>query len=301
MPTEAHGAPLPLPTPPATLRIARDAAVDLHMHTTSSDGHWAPAALFAQLAQAGFAVVAVTDHDQVAHIPEMHRLGAQHGVAVIAATEVTTGWRGHTAHVLCYAPYSSGFVGDSLARLVARTEAAQLANTEAVYATLVGEGYAFPQQAEVLREQHGRLRRPSDNARLLQTHGYGETPARALAMIAEAGYRSITAPIDEAIAAAHDSGAIAIIAHPGRGEGEIHRYDPPELAALLDEIPLDGVEVYYPTFTPAQVAAYEALTAERGLLRSAGSDSHGPQQRLPIAYPAARIAPLLARLGVAVE
>jgi len=288
-------------TQPATARIMGDAAVDLHMHTTYSDGRWAPDALFAQLAQDRFAVVAVTDHDQMAHLPETQRLGAEREIAVIPATEVTTNWRGTAAHVVCYAPLASGFVGEALARLVAQTEAAQLANTEAVYATLTGQGYAFSRQAEVLSAQGGRLRRPSDNAALLLAHGYADSPAVALDMITKAGYRSVTAPIAEAVAAAHASGALTIIAHPGRGEGEIHRYDPPELAALLAEIPLDGVEVYYPTHTPAQVVAYEALTAERGLLRSAGSDSHGTHQRLPVAYRAERIAPLLARLGVVVD
>lgn len=300
MPTEAHGAPLPLSASPATLRVAGDAAVDLHLHTTYSDGHWSPSALFTQLTQSGLAIVAVTDHDQVAHIPETQWLGAQHGVAVLPATEVTTAWRGRSAHVLCYAPYGIGFTGDALARLVAQTEAAQLANTEAVYTTLVDRGYKFPQRADVLSAQGGRLRRPSDNMQLLLAHGYAESLARALDMITAAGYRSITAPIADAVHAAHTSGALAIIAHPGRGDGEIHRYDPPELAALLDEVALDGVEVYYPTHSPEQIAAYEALTTERNLLRSAGSDSHGPRQRLPIGYPAAHIAPLLTRLGVTV-
>ncbi len=287
-------------TAPTALRVAREATVDLHLHTTYSDGGWAPAALFGHLAEDGFAVVAVTDHDQVTHIPETQALGAQHGIAVIPATEVTTNWRGVSAHVLCYAPLGSGFLGDALARLVAHTEAAQLANTKAVYATLTGQGYVFPRQAEVLATQGGRLRRPIDNARLLQAHGYADSPDVALRMIADAGYASITAPIAEAVAAAHASGALAIIAHPGRGGGEIHRYDLPELTALLNEVPLDGVEVYYPTYTPEQIAAYEALTAERGLLRSAGSDSHGTHQRPAIAYPAGQVAPLLTRLGVAV-
>ncbi len=300
MPADEMTAPLSYPTPPATLRVGRDAAVDLHMHTTYSDGRWSPTDLFARLAQGGFRVVAVADHDQVRHIPETQRLGAEHGIAVIAATEVTTTWRGLTAHVLCYAPYGSGFVGDALATLVGQIEAAQLANTEAVHAALLAQGYQFPQQDEVLQAQAGRLRRPEDNARLLQAHGYAETPAIALSMIAAAGFRSIKAPISDALAAAHASGALAIIAHPGRADGEIHRYEPPELAALLDEAPLDGVEVYYPTHTPTQIAAFEALTEERRLLRSAGSDSHGPPKRLPIAYPAWRIAPLLTRLGVAV-
>ncbi|MGN6361680.1 MAG: PHP domain-containing protein, partial [Thermomicrobiales bacterium] len=62
---------------------------------------------------------------------------------------------------------------------------------------------------------------------------------------------------------------------------------------------IDGLEAYYPTHTPEQVAAYAALAERYDLLCSCGSDSHGPDwPRDPIAYPVDRAAPLLARLGV---
>ncbi|HLY30556.1 MAG TPA: PHP domain-containing protein, partial [Ktedonobacterales bacterium] len=88
---------------------------------------------------------------------------------------------------------------------------------------------------------------------------------------------------------------------PGRSDGEIHRFDPPELIELLDEQPLDGLEVYYPVHRPEQVQTYAALARERGLLQSAGSDSHSLRHRAPIRYPPAYCAELLARLGIAVE
>ena len=61
---------------------------------------------------------------------------------------------------------------------------------------------------------------------------------------------------------------------------------------------IDGIEVYYPTYTPEQISAYEAYIAERHLLASSGSDSHGPHQRYPIAYPAHQSAALLERCGI---
>jgi len=276
-------------------------AIDLHMHTTYSDGHWRPAALFEHLAREGFRVVAVTDHDQVRHLAETQALGAAHGIIVVPGTEITTTWRGLNAHVLCYARVGFGFTSATLADLARATEAAQLANTRAVYAELLRRGYIFPRQDDILRAQGGQVVRPIDNARLISDSGYAPTPADALAVITDAGYISIKAPIAEAVAAAHASGSLTMLAHPGRGEGEIQRYDPPLLLELLAEIPLDGLEVYYPTYTPEQTAAYAALAAERDLLVSAGSDSHGPRQRYPIRYPAERCAALLGRLGVVVE
>jgi hypothetical protein len=143
--------------------------------------------------------------------------------------------------------------------------------------------------------------RPIDNASLLFAHGYVADLQSGLGIIQEVGYVQIAAPLEEAVAAAHADDALAMLAHPGRGGGEIHRYEPEELALMSDEIPLDGVEAYYPTHTETQVAAFCALAQRRALLVSAGSDSHGPRQRLPIPYPASLVAALLERCGVPVR
>lgn len=281
-------------------RLAPDAQIDLHMHTTYSDGHWAPADLFETLGREGLSLVSVVDHDQLDHLPEVLRLGAERGIAVIPGTEVMTDWHGLAAHMLCYAPIATGFSGDALQGILDDITARMLANTRQVYDTLVAQGYRFPRQAEVLARTGGETRRAVDVMDLLIAHGYAQSQRDALPMVVEAGYRQARAPIGEAIAAAHADGAVCVLAHPGRGEGEIHRYEPDEIEALLREAPLDGVEAYYPTHTPEQVEAYLALARRNRLLVSAGSDSHGPQHRMPIRYPVALAASLLRRLGVAV-
>lgn len=278
-----------------------DAAVDLHLHTRYSDGAWRPADLFAALAQDGFRVVSVVDHDQMEHLPEVTALGAERGVIVIPGTEVTTEWRGLAAHLLCYAPLATGFTSDALRAVIDDTRARMLANTQMIYDAMLARGYRFPRQQEILANRDGRLDRAMDVGTLLLAHGYADGPGAAMRMVNEAGYQQALAPIAQAVGAAHASGALCVLAHPGRGEGEIHRYEPAEIEALLAEVPLDGVEVYYPTHSAAQVAAYEALAARHGLLTSAGSDSHAPNTRQPIPYPAQRIAPLLQRLGVALD
>jgi predicted metal-dependent phosphoesterase TrpH len=282
-------------TPNFTLRP--DDAIDLHLHTLYSDGHWRPVDLFDHLAARGFRAAAVTDHDTLRHVDEMRLLGMERGIAVLAGVEVTTSWRGITAHLLCYAAH---FTGSALDALCQQTEQAQLDNTRAVHAELLRRGYTFPRKSEPLAEHDGQPVRPVDNATLLHAHGYASGLDAALAMIADAGYRQISAPLADALAAAHADGAVALLAHPGRGGGEIHRFDPNLLGALLDDLPLDGVEVHYPTHTSEQTAAYVALVGHRGLLSGAGSDSHGPRQRLPIAYPAHLAAALLAHCGITV-
>lgn len=284
---------------PQPAPLAPDAAVDLHMYTLYSDGKWRPRELFDVLARDDFRLVSVVDHDQLEHLPEMLALGAACGVGVIAGTEVTTEWRGRQLHMLCYAPTPGGFTSDALRSVIEETAAKMRANTRMVYDSMLARGYTFPRQDELLADKGGVVARARDVADLLVGHGYVPGLREALHMVSEAGYQQMRAPIEEAVAAAHASGALCLIAHPGRGEGEIQRYDPDDIEALLQEVPLDGVEVYYPTHTAEQVSSYETLAQRRRLLMSAGSDSHGRHQRMPIAYPAQRIAPLLERLGVA--
>jgi predicted metal-dependent phosphoesterase TrpH len=282
-------------------RIAPDDAVDLQMHTIYSDGEWRPVELLDYLAAQRFRVVAVTDHDTLDHTDELVALGAERGVTVIPAVEVTTRWGERWADLLCFAPISTGFSSDALRQLVRRTRRLQIENTLAVHQELLRRGYAFPRQAEALATHAGALQYPRDNADLLVHHGYAGGFFAALDIIRDAGFRSVYATLEEAVAAAHASGAVTILAHPGRQDEEITCFDPSLLAELLRTIPLDGVEALYPTHTPEQVAAYSAFVEERHLLRSAGSDSHGPHDRAPIPYPASSCVALLARCGIEVS
>jgi predicted metal-dependent phosphoesterase TrpH len=267
------------------------------MHTIYSDGSWQPAELFDYLAAHRFRAVAVTDHDTLEHDDELVALGAERGVIVLRACEVSTTWRGGRTDLLCFA---GDLTGDALRTLVRGIQRRQYENTLAVHTELLRRGYAFPQMADELTRQDGKLRLPADNMRLLMRHGYAASGAVALEMIRDAGYEAIQAPLAEAVEAAHASGAVALIAHPGRDSDGIQLHSPAVLAEILTEISIDGVEALYPLHTPRQVEEYSAFIAERGLLRSAGSDSHSPRGRLPIPYPASTCAALLARCGVEV-
>ncbi|HEY7340748.1 MAG TPA: PHP domain-containing protein [Ktedonobacterales bacterium] len=264
--------------------------IDLQIHTIYSDGQWQPDELFAHLAREQFRLISITDHDSMEHFAELRALGADHGVYVLPGVEMTTNWRGKSAHLLCYA---ATFRGDALGQIARGAVARQLANTGAVYEELLRKGYRFAPQTSLPT-------RPIDNARLLESHGYAESLDVALRMIADAGYRSISTPLAEVVAAAHADRALAILAHPGRGGGEIVRYDIPLLSEMLADVALDGIEVRYPTYSEEQVVAYSTFADAHGLLVSAGSDSHGPAQRLPIAYPASTCRDLLARCGIVV-
>lgn len=86
--------------------------------------------------------------------------------------------------------------------------------------------------------------------------------------------------VAEIVAVAHGLGALAVLAHPGRGKGVYAIPAEEQDIAGMAAAGLDGIEVYYPSHSPAQVARYAALAARYGLLVSGGSDSHHPHQEL---------------------
>ncbi len=277
------------------LSLRDEDPVDLHLHTTFSDGTWQPRELFDYVVGQGFRLVAVTDHDTLAHLEAARRLAQRLGIGVLDGVEVTASWRGLPVHLLCYArDLRAGQLGD----LVQQTEREQFRNTQEVCAELERRGFSFPRQLDVLQGSAGLPVRPIDNARLLLEHGYADNLGQALKVITDAGYRQITASLGATVETAHADGAVTVIAHPGRGGGELHRFEPDELEALLADVPVDGVEVYYPAHSREQIEGYAALVTSRGLISGAGSDSHGPSQRLPVAYPAQFVRSLLARCGV---
>ncbi len=235
-----------------SLTLASDASIDLHMHTTYSDGRWPAEQLINYLVTEKFDLVAVTDHDRVDTVAHIQQLAVQQNLPVLAGVEMSTEWHGKMGHVLCY-----GFDPDNndirgVAESVVRR---QLENTHQVYDTLRSKGYEF---------------------------------------------YSMLADMAETVDAAHRSGAVCLIAHPGRQEHGFTFYDPDLLDQVRAEIPLDGIEVYHPYHRPEMVETYLEYVRKHNLLLSTGSDSHSLPGRMPIKHRAEISRQLLERVGIQV-
>ncbi len=89
------------------LVLAADAAIDLQMHTTYSDGTWTPEQLIDYLVSEHFGLVAVTDHDRVDSVASIQYLAAQKQLPVLAAAEMSTSW--HVPGVCPEAPLTDQF------------------------------------------------------------------------------------------------------------------------------------------------------------------------------------------------
>ncbi len=275
------------------LSISSETPIDLQMHTTYSDGRWSAEQLFEYLAEAGFGLVAVTDHDRVDTVESIQHLGTQKQVPVLAAVEISAQFHGKMVDVLCF-----GFdPRDKALRAIADdVRQRQKDNAEQVYEELQHRGHHFP------RPHH--LRVAGDCGTLLLKQGIVPDWSSALALLTDAGYREIKAEMRQTVEVTHRSKGVALIAHPGRGlqePQEFTNYTPELLDQVRAEIPLDGIEVYYPTHSPEQVETYLEYAKLHDLLISAGSDSHGPPGRMPIKYRAELCQRLLERVGIHVK
>ncbi len=293
------------------LVLAPDAAIDLQMHTLYSDGTWTPEQLIDYLVSERFGLIAITDHDRVDTVASLQQLAAEKQLPVLAAVEMSTSWKGEPTDVLCFGFDPEKNELNDLAQDVARR---QRENTREVYENLRKKGYTFPQQHEGVKEGAGEtqqphelialLEKPSSQqphelVALLEKHGYGTGETSAGKMITDAGCLFVTNDIAAVVDAAHRSGAVCLIAHPGRGEG-FTCFDVSLLNELRKAVPIDGFEVYYPAHTPEQIAMYREYAQKHNLLTSSGSDSHGPDFK-PIKYRAELSRRLLERVGIQIK
>ncbi|MEW5871317.1 MAG: PHP domain-containing protein [Chloroflexota bacterium] len=277
------------------LHLAADAAVDLHLHTVYSDGRWTPELLLDHLLGEKFALAAITDHDRTDTVVAIQKLALEKRLPVLVGAEMTTTWKGELVDLLCY-----GFDPEhnALSELTQDLLRRQQENTREVFAYLLQQGLALPPEA-----LPALLAKPSAEqlhaiVACVEEHGYdlGEPAVRQA--LRESGITFATNAPAAVVEAAHRSGCVCLLAHPGHEDGFV-TFDVPLLDEFRREAPVDGLEVYHPLHTPAKKDMYLEYAQRHHLLTSAGSDSHRPDKP-PIKYPAKLCRGLLERVGIQV-
>ena len=294
------------------LVLASDAAIDLHLHTTYSDGTWAPEQLLDYLAREQFGLAAITDHDRADTVAALQQLALDKHQPVLVGVEMTTLWQDEMTDLrrdemsgllemtdlLCFGFDPDRNALDDLAQDLLRR---QRENTREVYENLRRQGYTFSESPDELAAilEKPNPQQPHELAALLIRHGYGTGNPSAGRIILEAGCTFAMNDLAAVVEAAHRSGGVCLLAHPGHKDGFV-TYDVQMLDKLRQDVPIDGLEVYHSKHTPDQTAMYLEYAQQHHLLISAGSDSHRPEKP-PIKYPAELSRALLERVGIQIE
>jgi len=279
--------------------LSPDAAVDLHMHTRASDGGWTPETIIDHLAERDFKIAAIADHDSMDSVPEAIERGAARGVQIVPAVEMTTRWSEQQIHLLVYGIEPGRPESEPFMDLLARQQEQLVEMSERILTLLERNGRKIRSMNEIL---DGRPQKPYMVYRAMIKDGHGNdlrTAHNIVKGMDEPGLVDVS--IEETVEKAHAAGALAVIAHPGRDDGW-GVMNANKLAELLSEVPFDGVEAHYRSYTVNDTRLYRGWAAEHELVVSAGSDSHRQNFPVnPIPYKAAWIAGLLGKLGIEVE
>lgn len=251
--------------------------IDLHAHTTASDGTMTPTTLVRLAAERGVDVLGLTDHDTVAGFEEADRVAPHHGVQVVPGIEVSSKLSGRSVHVLGLFVDTSS---DVLARTLERIRAERVDRARRMVERLNELGYALTFD-EVLEHAHGDVVARPHVARALVARGYVDSVRDAFTpeLIADGGRADVPREgltPSGAVKLIRDAGGAAVLAHPGvtyhGGDGV--RIPDGLIESLVDD-GLAGVEVDHPDQPPDVRAELRRLAAAFDLVATGGSDFHG--------------------------
>lgn len=247
--------------------------LDLHLHTTHSDGSFTPTEVINLAWKAGVTALAITDHDITTGILEATTAGEKHGIDVIPGIEISSILGDSELHILGYfLDYQDTRLNERLARLresrhrrnpkiIERLQAAGIEITYEEVRTLAGtDSVGRPHIARVLMEK-GVVASAKEAFDLWLADG---RPAYVP--------RELPTP-SEAMQWIREAKGLPVLAHPTwvkTTEGTLT-----DLLRRLKTDGLDGVEVHYSTHTPRQTRQYLALAKQLDLLVTGGSDFHG--------------------------
>lgn len=287
--TTGEGDTAPSPVAHCASASARS-TVDLHTHSTASDGLLAPAELVRQAYQRGLRTIALTDHDTVAGLPEATQEAAQHGIEVVPGVELGSDVRSpdgrrREVHVLgYYVDPSSPKLLASLADLVAR----RLKRTATMIARLNEHGIDITVDDVLAQAGSGTVGRPHV-ARALIARGAAASLGDAFDRYLAAG-RPAYVPRDsftpeDAVSLVLAAGGLPVLAHP------LTTGDPAAMVERLVPAGLAGIEVFYGEYDSTTHALLHDLADRSGLVPTGGSDFHGDHQKAGRVLGAAPVPP----------
>ena len=246
--------------------------IDLHIHSTFSDGTLTPSEIVRTAADAGLSAIALTDHDTIAGVYEAQEAGKKLDLPVIPGAELSTQWKSKEVHIvgLFLDPEDDVFRKE----LDDMRDGRDRRNRK-MAEKLTQRG--IPVDYDVLAAQCGGTVTRANFARYMLDKGYIHSIAQAFAEYIGDGCPCYVArektPAQEAVRMIHENGGIAVLAHPLQyhlgHDGLVG------LTRQLTDAGLDGIECWYSSFTPSDTQDMLGIAAMFHLLPSGGSDFHG--------------------------
>jgi predicted metal-dependent phosphoesterase TrpH len=247
--------------------------LDLHLHSTASDGQLPPADVVSLAAQHGLRTIALTDHDSTDGIADAQTAGKQLGVEVIAGTELSTAVAAGELHMLGYLIDSHNELlmarlkefrdsRDRRAEVMAErlNVAGVVVDLDRVRELAAGGAIGRPHVARALVESGQATSTTDAFERYLVPGRVGYVPHFRLAPVG-------------AIELIHAAEGVAVLAHP---------FSVDDLSKTLPELVaagLDGLEVFYSLYNDEQQSFLATLAERHGLVPTGGSDFHGFGER----------------------
>lgn len=248
-------------------------AVDLHLHSTASDGSVPPAELVELAHRNRLTTIALTDHDTQDGIPEAREAAARMGIELIPGAELSLQYDGGMHLVVLWLEPGSGPLQDRLAWL---RDGRDVRNTQ-ILAALASAGIEVTADEVAVQAGAGTIGRPHIAAVMVRK-GYVADISSAFALWLGRGCpayveRPRLAP-EEGVDLARQSGAVPVLAHP-HTLGITNARDMSRLLGDLLDAGLVGLESWYSGYHRHEREGYADLARRFGLVASGGSDFHG--------------------------
>jgi len=249
--------------------------IDLHIHTSSSDGLFSPEEVVETAKTAGLSAIAIADHDAIDGILAAQGKADELNIKLVPAVELSVSYKGDDFHML---GYLIDYEDESFRKRIESFREERLQRGEKMVRKLNELGIDLSMDAVRAIAQNSSVGRPHLADALIKgeyVHTYEEAFARYLGYHAPAYVPKKYLTPQEGIELIHAVKGISVLAHPGTTRRD-------ELIPDMISFGLDGLEAYHSQYDPETTQHYINLANKFGLIYTGGSDCHGRKGKILI-------------------
>ncbi|MFH0990305.1 MAG: PHP domain-containing protein [bacterium] len=250
---------------------------DLHTHTVYSDGALSSQELVTKAHEAGFAVISITDHDNIGALDEAIGCGTQVGIEVIPGVELSVAFNDRDIHLLAY---FIDFKNKDLLDYLTFFQVERFKRAERIVGKLNKLNIPITMDGILKQSGLGSVGRPHIAYALLEggwTSTYQEAFERFIGVGGPAYEKKYQLAPHEALQLISQAGGLSFLAHPGKYTSEF------EISQFI-KLGLDGIEVVHPSHDERRKEYYRSVINQYFLLESGGSDFHGGKKNDDYAF-----------------